>query len=167
MYAFLNRLVVNSHNRAGWEYATGRPIREETFDPERQIRFSQIDTNTLNEWRMYSTASAFGVSPDDLKPDPKKKEADERAKELLLSNLTDEQKKTFTDKGYFECVGNRTGKTYRIHNYRNINTRCGNDKYCVVQGNDVPLSDQLLTEKMLIENDEDKFLKVANKFSQG
>lgn len=154
-------------DEASWETErriTFRPALQPLLDDETlqrsQAQLGDVFRRNIDR----EIFAAMGLSENDLKPDPNKKEADDRAKQLLLDHLSEEQKKTFEKEGWFECVGNKTGKTYRVHNYRNVNTVQGKTKYCLVQKNTVPLPDQLLTEKMLIENDEEKFLKVANRF---
>lgn len=167
-----------------WDNSVDIPATWRYDDREPIIWLHPIDNETQRAYREFTTyltclLERITFSADAMrefqraieeytvgysKPDLHKKEADERARQLLLDHLSEEQKKTFEKDGWFECVGNKTGKTYRIHNYRNINTVQGKTKYCLVQKDTVPLPDQLLTEKMLIENDEDKFLKVANRF---
>jgi hypothetical protein len=193
LYEALERLVrwnprFSVDYPATWRYDDREPVRWAHNDlsrrreyegewTEQQVRFRPVEFSITDRpidvtafgdaFQTYiteQTARAFGVDPELVTPDPNKKEADERAKQLLLDHLSEEQKKTFEKDGWFECVGNKTKKVYRIHNYRNINTLQGKTKYCLVQKSTVPLPDQLLTEKMLIENDEDKFLKVANRF---
>jgi len=90
--------------------------------------------------------------------------AEAKARELLLSRLTEEQKGTLERENWFAVRGSK-GNQYTIgcmstteNVYRTIKGRIVT--YCAgLVG--VPQSDFWLAQKLLIESDEDAFLKVA------
>jgi hypothetical protein len=96
------------------------------------------------------------------RPQPENPAAKKKARELLVSNLNEAQKKTFTEKGEF-AVAAKDGKTYTVKTARSFNV-IGPDgmKYCG-QLNDAPVEDQMLAQKLLLEHEPDKFFKNANK----
>jgi len=92
-----------------------------------------------------------------------------KAKLLLTSHLTPEQQKSVETYCYFLVKGSRTGMIYRINtNCVSMNIQCidNGNKYCaIVPG--VPCWDIYLAQKVIIEYDEDSFLKVAQRGMQG
>lgn len=93
-------------------------------------------------------------------------EASKRARVLLEENLSDEQRLQLRDNNWFEVVTPRG--TYRIHNGRSGNVqryRDGRptDRYCIHPGELVPNEDTMLAQKLMLETDEDAFLRIANR----
>ncbi len=91
-------------------------------------------------------------------------EADRKAKQLLIENISKEQRRTLRDKGYFDVQVK--GKTYRIRwgSHGNVYLVHGDREvvsYCI-QPPDVPPGDAMLAQKLLLETDEASFLKIAN-----
>ncbi len=116
-----------------------------------------------------------------------------RARSLLLSHLSPQQRQTLGEHGWFEVVGGKTGWTYRIHQKlgRPIEDRDLSNRhcpaYCLFIGRNVtrmkkgkriasydarpfrsaslPDSDDLLAQKLALENrlGEIKFLNMACK----
>lgn len=88
--------------------------------------------------------------------------AEARAKALLLRLLAPDQRETFERDGSFEVLGRSTGARYRIRSARqiNIDDLTNGRKLCYVTP-EVPLCDQLVAQKLLIEGDEKEFLRVA------
>ena len=88
-----------------------------------------------------------------------------KAHRLLWSKLTDAQRRTFP-RGYIDVTGSRGGK-YRIYTKRlvmNIRDRRIFRRartYCVAPTRYQPGSDMLLSQKLLIEADEDSFREIA------
>lgn len=92
----------------------------------------------------------------------------DRSRELLLSHLTPEQRKTFEKNQWFVVEGGKTKVKYRI----NTNTYAGNihvlaagrvtHRLCV-HCEDVPLHDHHLAQKLWLEHDEERILKIANR----
>lgn len=98
-------------------------------------------------------------------------EAKKRALDLLLENLTPEQQKTFEEKKWFVVEGGKSKTQYRIRakddlvanidvidGERTKHRLCG---HC--NASKVPLGDQLLAQKVMLEFAEDDFLRVANR----
>lgn len=100
------------------------------------------------------------------------RDAARRARDLLLSLLSDDQRRTYEQSGYFIVVGGRSGRRYRINgtsyagnvdllSHANDNeveaTLCG---HCDAS---IPLGDQLLAQKVMLEIDEPAYLKLANR----
>lgn len=100
-------------------------------------------------------------------------EAKERARNLLLGHLTAAQRETFEKNKWFVVEGGQSQTRYRIndssHMVANIDVMsdetdkirhrlCG---HCGLD--DVPIGDQLLAQKLMLEYDEDRFLRLANR----
>ena len=98
-------------------------------------------------------------------------EARKRADELLLSQLTSEQRETFKRNKWFVVEGGKSKQRYRIravdHLVANIDVLDGErvqHRLCAhADLAAIPLGDQLLAQKMMIEAAEDDFLRVANR----
>jgi hypothetical protein len=114
------------------------------------------------------------------------KAAQDRARELLLAHLTPAQRATFEENKWFIVEGGLSKQRYRIrdtgHMVANIDVLdvpkiLGRDDHpdaiheakvthrlcghCDIS--EVPLYDQLLAQKMMLELDEERFLKLANR----
>lgn len=103
--------------------------------------------------------------------DPKKrKEADEKAEELLFLHLSEEQKKEYKETGEITVYGGETGTRYTILNKEQINVlRCDNTKQrnrlCAVPGKPgFPIADHMLNQLLMIKYQESEFLRIANEF---
>lgn len=100
-----------------------------------------------------------------------RRKAKERAQELLLANLTPEQRRTLKDNKWFVVEGGKSKQKYRIraedHLVGNIDVIEGAGvKYRLCAHCDlkaVPHGDQLLAQKLMLEFAEDDFLRVANR----
>lgn len=96
--------------------------------------------------------------------------ARDRAKELLLANLTPTQKETFEKNEWFIVEGGKSKQRYRIRtrtltmnidvmNKEKVKHRlCAHLHYTC----DAPLHDHILAQKLMLEAAEDDFLKIAN-----
>lgn len=92
--------------------------------------------------------------------------------DLLLQNLTPEQRETFNRNKWFMVEGGRTKRQYRIRNEghlvanidaldeqgRKTHRLCGH-----ADERSIPMGDQLLAQKLMLENAEDEFLRIANR----
>lgn len=98
--------------------------------------------------------------------------AKDRARNLLLDNLTTEQRETFEKNGWFVVEGGKSKKRYRIggkdgHVAANIEVLSGDEVshrlcgHCHVAK--APLGDQLLAQKLMLEHAEDDFIQIANR----
>lgn len=98
-------------------------------------------------------------------------EAHRRAAELLLEHLSPAQRKTFVDNKWFIVVGASDAR-YRIRDNNgsvvaNIDVLDSEDtitaRLCGHAQLGIPHADQLLAQKMMLECDEEAFLRVANR----
>lgn len=91
-------------------------------------------------------------------------EATERAKTLLLENLTPIQQCDYEQNKYFYCTGS-DGDLYKILERSQINVRkqVGGQwlRMCVVLADSVPTPDLMLAQKILIETDQQTFDNTA------
>lgn len=108
-----------------------------------------------------------GLQPPTLSGGPLG-EANLKAEELLVKNLSAEQKAEWAKGKFFMVTGGTTGVRYKLtmHRTYGIETflygrKIG--KLCVVtKDTRIPLCDQLLAQKLLIETDEKAFVALAN-----
>lgn len=92
--------------------------------------------------------------------------AAERARALLLSHLTTEQRETFETNGWFVVEGGRSGYRYKVRGQSYVgNVERVDDRavFCAHCDSSLPLGDQLLAQKMMLECAEDEFLRIANR----
>jgi hypothetical protein len=94
-----------------------------------------------------------------------------RAHALLLSHLTPAQRQTFEINKWFIVEGGRSKAKYRIRGHAcagNVELLDGErvtHRLCCHCGPTIPLGDQLLTQKLMLELDEEEFLKLANRYA--
>lgn len=86
-------------------------------------------------------------------------EAEERAKRLLLSCLTPEQRAMFEKHAGFRVVSNLGNvfelRSERIHNVRRLDAECRPiEEWCVTPNGRIPVHDVLLAQKVMLETDE-------------
>lgn len=116
---------------------------------------------------------------DKEKRESDRKEARNKSLIILLDNLSQEQKDSY-EKDKFFVVKGKSGKRYAIMHLRNdavtaniivLKDKVSNDndpiknidyRICA-HANDVPIGDQLLSQKLMLENCEEEFLNVSNK----
>lgn len=89
------------------------------------------------------------------------REASRRAKELLISCLNAEQRAELEDREQFHVTA-PSGRVYVIQWGYAGNVRSQGWRYCIHGPSDLPYADQMLMQKLLLETDEEKFLRVAN-----
>jgi hypothetical protein len=101
--------------------------------------------------------------------DERRTEAHERGMRLLKDNLTPAQLQQYTRYGYFEVIGGKTGKRYRIRHGRSMNIDqldkngrrvCG---WCFFPEGNLVTGDVMLAQKAALELFEVDALKIANK----
>jgi hypothetical protein len=93
-----------------------------------------------------------------------------RALLLLRQWLSPAQHEQFLRKGYFEVVGNETGKRYRIYPGTSVNV-CELDKrgrpqegLCFTPFGTLPIGDVMLAQKIALETCESKVNGIARRF---
>ena len=97
-------------------------------------------------------------------------EAEHKGLQLLLANLSPEQSWQYDRFGYFDVLGSRTGKRYRICHgtSRNVNelveeNRVGAGR-CFLPSGNLVAGDCMLAQKIMLENCEEEVLRVALRF---
>lgn len=94
--------------------------------------------------------------------------AEERAALLLLDVLSPQQRETYEEYGWFEVV--KQGRRFRVH-YLNVSniveynmvTGAPIRTWCIVPtGNDIPLSDVLVSQKLLLDTDPGMLNRIGN-----
>ncbi len=93
-------------------------------------------------------------------------EAKRKARIVLEEHLNDEQRKQLADNAWFEVVTAKA--TYRIRtgwsgNVDRIVDGRATDRYCIHPSESVPHEDNMLAQKLLLEADEEAFLRIANR----
>lgn len=159
--------------------ASGQVVAEYDYGEVAGALVGLIDSTPMGaEAREYTYAREFRIEPapgrfaefinlfgEGSDPTPK---AERRAEKLLLANLTAEQareyealRKSFTviatSGKHYEIYRTRTGNVYEVNPDGNWLAQ-----YCAVLPRDVPLADQLLAQKLMLEYDEPRFLRTAN-----
>jgi hypothetical protein len=94
--------------------------------------------------------------------------AEVRAEALLLELLDDEQQAQWRRQQTVDVRGCRSGKLYRLQRRRigNVIERAGDRavaSYCIHHPASIPLEDQVAAQKLLLETNEDEFLRIANR----
>jgi hypothetical protein len=102
-------------------------------------------------------------------PQPQSVFAEERAAQLLLSNLSPSQRTQYSLFRYFDVIGGDTGRRYRIRHGSLMNVEQLDGKahliklLCFRPRGWLPLGDIMLAQKVALENFEKDALKVANR----
>lgn len=97
----------------------------------------------------------------------RRKQALARARQLLESMLTHQQKQQLQRERFFEVVARHSRRRYRIYEGSHGNVKLLDENgrevtsYCA-QPNGVPVGDSMLAQKLQLEHDEEGFLRVAN-----
>ena len=95
--------------------------------------------------------------------------SESRAEKLLFENLTAEQQAQYLKTGSFKVRGGITGHTYLIARGRVMNIyRLGGrgeilEQLCFHTTNFVPIADNMLAQKIMLESGEVEALAIANK----
>jgi hypothetical protein len=102
-----------------------------------------------------------------------REQANDRAVELLLSFLSEEQRRTYDDHEWFEVVGSAGGR-YRLHashHIGNIGWLDEQDRHgmlcCHPRDERLPIGDVLLAQMLALVTDEESFVRLANRYSGG
>ena len=102
--------------------------------------------------------------------DPAIEEAALKARQLLLDNLTAKQNRQYSRFSYFDVVGSKSGKRYRICHgtSRNVYELLDDNQlgtcYCFVPSGSLVAGDCLLAQKIILENCEEEALRIAERF---
>lgn len=96
-------------------------------------------------------------------------EATQRAEELLLGHLSEEQAAGYRDQKKFRVVG-QDGHIYEVNckkHHQNIRRLEGDravEEFCIYMRGAIPLADNLLAQKLMLECDIQKLKEIANRF---
>lgn len=104
---------------------------------------------------------------------PKRAAAEKKARETLRLCLTEEQRAEFDARGEFTVTvpveGRANGHRWKSGHYLirsestfNVTHVASGVRYCLVAAEPVPLFDNMLTQKLLLENDPPRFFATAN-----
>jgi hypothetical protein len=125
----------------------------------------QVEVQRLQEARMQERLDR------ELKKLKAKEEADQRAEALLKCFLSSSQRAQYEAERAFEVITCRSGvtRTYRLRKGWAGNVFLLDDKgrqvekYCIHPDVAVPEADNLVAQKLLLESNEEEFLRVANR----
>jgi hypothetical protein len=93
----------------------------------------------------------------------RRRQARQRAEELLLAWLSPEQRAQYRTSGRFE-VTTATGHRYRVCPGGVVRLDPRGWAYCIEATTPVPVADELLAFKLLLETDEPRFLATAHRY---
>ena len=124
-----------------------------------------ISINAADAWRLARFAWEWfrDVGPA--------REPERRSLKLLRRWLSATQREQFDARGYFDVIGSRTGRRYRIRVGTSTNiveldsfgrSTAG---WCFAPAESLPTGDVMLAQKIALENDEESALKVARSFA--
>jgi hypothetical protein len=91
-----------------------------------------------------------------------------RSLQLLLSNLSPDQRQQFTYYNYFDVIGGDSGTRYRIRNRHFLNVERLDYKgtctcrLCFGPRGKLPIADVMLAQKLALELFEPEAIKIAN-----
>ena len=99
-------------------------------------------------------------------------EAERRAESLLQEVLTPDEGRELEERGYLEIASpNRQGRIYRVPRGRGMVSVFEEGRaimsLCVQPVEWIPAGDVVLMHKLMIEANEDEYLKTANQFEPG
>jgi hypothetical protein len=166
---FFDRFRRRAAGRRGDEVPDGGDgIRSEAGAMRRRM---ETQRRLLEWWAQqrndYARTAVFGTG---FGGDVGSKRAQERGIRLLKENLTAAQRRQYEKYGYFEVVGGKSGKRYRIRHGRQMNIEqldrngrrvCG---WCFFPQGSLVSGDVMLGQKVALELFEADALRIANRF---
>jgi hypothetical protein len=93
----------------------------------------------------------------------RRRQARRRAEALLWAWLSPAQRKQYQARRWFE-VTTASGRRYRILRGAVIRRNPRGSGYCIEATSPVPVADEMLANKLLLETDERRFLATAHRF---
>lgn len=131
-------------------------------DGAQWLTFTSTRAALLNE------EETLRIQSEVIERETKKAEALQRANDLLMMCLSGRQRSDWRKHSFFE-VRSQSGKTFRITNGYSMNVHELDENgravrtHCIVpKGVEVPVPDQLLMQKLMLETNEAEFMRVAN-----
>jgi hypothetical protein len=93
----------------------------------------------------------------------RRRQARRRAEALLWAWLSPDQRAQYRVSGRFD-VTTAAGRHYRVCPGGVVRLEPGGSAYCIEATSPVPVADELLANKLLLETDERRFLATAHRF---
>jgi hypothetical protein len=93
----------------------------------------------------------------------RRREASRRAEALLWTWLSPVQRRQYQARRWFE-VTTASGRRYRVLRGGVVRLDPRGSAYCIEATSPVPLADEMLANKLLLETDERRFLATAHRF---
>jgi hypothetical protein len=93
----------------------------------------------------------------------RRRQAELRAEALLLGWLSPGQCAQYRARGWFEVV-TVAGHRYRVWPHKVVRLDARRSVYCIEAVSRVPVADELLAKKLLLETDERRFLATAHRY---
>jgi hypothetical protein len=125
---------------------------------------------TAATWWMAGTAAAVALLPCLVGPIRhcwaglvRRRKARLRAEALLWAWLSPAQRSQYRARRWFE-VTTTSGRRYRILRGGVVRVRPHGSAYCIEATSSVPVADEMLANKLLLETDERRFLATAHRF---
>jgi hypothetical protein len=125
---------------------------------------------TAATWWMAGTAAAVALMPCLVGPIRRcwaalvrRRKAKLRAEALLWVWLSPAQRKQYRARRWFE-VTTTSGRRYRILRGGVVRIDPHGSGYCIEATSPVPVADEMLANKLLLETDERRFLATAHRF---
>jgi hypothetical protein len=125
---------------------------------------------TAATWWMAGTAAAVALMPCLVGPIRRcwaalgrRRKAKLRAEALLWVWLSPAQRKQYRARRWFE-VTTTSGRRYRILRGGVVRIDPHGSAYCIEATSPVPVADEMLANKLLLETDERRFLATAHRF---
>lgn len=149
------------------------------WEAQNITRAAQQERQAANNWQQAAQRSTRLMGQADLERDRARTQnnsndnkARRRARLLLMTQLSDEQRKQYTKERCFTVIGGASKTKYRIrevdHLVANVDVldkkgRVTHRLCAHAPLGSVPLADQLLVQKTYLEMNEDYFLRTANR----
>jgi len=125
---------------------------------------------TAATWWMAGTAAAVALMPCLVGPIRhcwaalvRRRKARLRAEALLWAWLSPAQRRQYRTRRWFE-VTTTSGRRYRILRGGVVRLDPRGSAYCIEATSSVPVADEMLANKLLLETDERRFLATAHRF---
>jgi hypothetical protein len=93
----------------------------------------------------------------------RRRQARVRAEALLLAWLSPDQRAQYRSRGWFE-VTTASGRRYRVMPSGVVRVEPRRSGYCIEAVSPVPVADEMLANKLLLETDERRFLATAHRY---
>lgn len=146
-----------------WKRVSSPAYKPRELTAEEKVAAARAEEERKERLRL----EAERLAAEEAKRKAEEEVADKRAEELLVAALDAEQKAEYAKDKTF-CVRTRTGRRYRIRRAWSGHVArlgdCGREveRLCAHPSNRVPLPDNMLIAKLMLDTDEDRFRKVAN-----